>query len=618
MKEYATAAARTSESAPTHLLADLRDNPLGIATALPSLSWEDPLLPGGTGWQHSYEIRISQSDRSGAFNNTQGFISTDWVTSSSSTSIPWPFAPLEPLQSVMWQVRVRMTSNIKSQTRTSEWSEPQIILRGPESISLWKKAQPIWSAHGTPITAAEPGPTKCTDGTLTVTLSRSVNLSSLMSVSSASLPSFSLLARSAPDGNDGFVWTIDFPHQRVSFSRKINGVLSQISSSELTLKQLAEPSFPTIRLQCCQNNATLWINNTPCLTTDKFGDAGGFWGLQTESHPLTLQNLSVYSINGECLTHADATDSSSDIPWFAHLGKDETEDSIIIPAHTTGMLGEPGAGDYWSLLRKTFDLPEIPITRAYLFTTGSNPSGARQYVYRANINGTETGVGPSRSSTGLLYETHDVGKLLHPGCNIISALCWAQTGGFFRALLLITFADGSSRLIGTDDTWQGRSGERWRPWSSDLNHGVHYYVAPREDIDSRYEPIGWQTATDWTIADLHRYRFSPVLIRSITTHDYPHADPSSPLVAYFRKPHVIQHIRPTRWLIDVGTESAYAVVLDLNSAVQTQNQSSLSGLRLRLRMGEQLENQQQGLYALKRSVVCVLKIYGPLMVLLSI
>ncbi len=156
-------------------------------------------------------------------------------------------------------------------------------------------------------------------------------------------------------------------------------------------------------------------------------------------------------------------------------------------------LRKPGPCPY---LRRGFELSG-EIVRARLYVTALG-------VYEAEVNGRRVGddvLAPGWSSYRhrLRYRTHDVTDLLRNGPNAIGVILgdgWARghlTGDMVRntytdrlallAQLEVTYADGSSATLVTDEAWKSGTGPIQR---SDLYGGEYH--------DARREPRGWSRA----------------------------------------------------------------------------------------------------------------------------
>jgi alpha-L-rhamnosidase len=155
-------------------------------------------------------------------------------------------------------------------------------------------------------------------------------------------------------------------------------------------------------------------------------------------------------------------------------------------------------------LRKTFILSK-PVRRARLYATALG-------LYECHLNGWRVGdqqlaPGDADYDKRLYYQTYDVTALLRHGDNVLGAILgdgWYcghmglvghNVYGDRPALccqLVIDFADGSSRTIITDDSWQGREGPIRL---NDLLDG--------EEYDARQEMTGWDT-TPFADAGWHK------------------------------------------------------------------------------------------------------------------
>ena len=105
-----------SAAAPTGLTTEYRENPDGIDTPAPRLSWR---LPDGTARQTAYELEID--------GKPQGR-----VESGESLNVGWPGGPLATSQRVTWRVRVWDEAN-----RVSDWSAPATFTMGVMRPGDW-------------------------------------------------------------------------------------------------------------------------------------------------------------------------------------------------------------------------------------------------------------------------------------------------------------------------------------------------------------------------------------------------------------------------------------------------------------------------------------------------
>jgi len=174
----------------------------------------------------------------------------------------------------------------------------------------------------------------------------------------------------------------------------------------------------------------------------------------------------------------------------------------------SGLLGEAGwRGAQWigrgadgpaPLLRRDFRL-DAPVERARLHVSGLG-------YHEARINGRRVGdhvldPGHTDYDDSVLYVTHDVTRLVHPGANAVgvelgtgwydvlteNAWNWIDApwrdAPKLRALLVVTHRDGSETAIASDGTWTTTQG----PTRSDS-------VYAGETYDARAEQPGWDRA----------------------------------------------------------------------------------------------------------------------------
>lgn len=162
------------------------------------------------------------------------------------------------------------------------------------------------------------------------------------------------------------------------------------------------------------------------------------------------------------------------------------------------------------------------IENAVLHITASCNAQTRQFAFKAYINGVYVGLGPQFKSfhNQYFYNSFDVTDHIVCGENVLGAICYVLSDRKLMAELKITYADGTSEIIKTDDTWKVLDGTS--AYGDDGNSiGTNYYTAMAENIDANHYPYGWNMPgyddLSWTIpamksavSDLVPSRVDPV------------------------------------------------------------------------------------------------------------
>ncbi|MGH3281811.1 MAG: family 78 glycoside hydrolase catalytic domain, partial [Trebonia sp.] len=179
------------------------------------------------------------------------------------------------------------------------------------------------------------------------------------------------------------------------------------------------------------------------------------------------------------------------------IGRGRAGESATPPAAPGPVDPVAGALAPAPYLRRAFSLDQ-PAVSARLYVTALG-------LYEAWVNGHRVGdayLAPGWTDYGqrVLYQTYDVTGLLTSGENVLGAIIadgwYAGFAGFdakragahygkapeLLAQLAITFADGATQWIVTDESWQSATGAIRH---ADLLMG--------EKHDSRLEPAGWDT-----------------------------------------------------------------------------------------------------------------------------
>jgi alpha-L-rhamnosidase len=223
--------------------------------------------------------------------------------------------------------------------------------------------------------------------------------------------------------------------------------------------------------------------------------------------------------------------------------------TLVLPAGTPSL----------PYLRKAFELKR-GITRAVLYVSALG-------LYEVHLNGTRVGdevLAPDWTDyrKRVRYQTFDVTGLLKAGGNAMGALLadgWFSghigNGGYeffgkqpaFLAQLEVTYADGSTEKIVTDDTWKSHEGPIQ---SSDFMLG--------EDYDSRLEIANWDKP------GLDESRWAGVSVRHESSRQL-----ESQVMPPVRQicelnPKSVREIEPGKWIYDLGQNMVGVVRLKVS------------------------------------------------------
>ena len=280
------------------------------------------------------------------------------------------------------------------------------------------------------------------------------------------------------------------------------------------------------------DSVELYLNGT-CVVSDE--ECGGWGDVTVRDVTGSVREgdnvLAAACVNGDgpgalilklYLTYVDGTEKTivTNGDWLAskkdhkHWSDDTSDESGYRPVDYLEAFGEgvwggnvtdkTSAGVPSLMLRKTFTLEDKAIEAATLYASAAG-------LYEAYCNGEKLGDGvlnPGRTEydVRVLYQRYDVTDRLRPGGNALGAMLghgwwlgadapYGARNAAFIAKLVIRFADGSTRTVGTDGSWRV------------TGDGPILYDDPfgGETCDARREPEGWSEAgfndAAWTPAE---------------------------------------------------------------------------------------------------------------------
>ncbi|ADW71166.1 alpha-L-rhamnosidase [Granulicella tundricola] len=235
-----------------------------------------------------------------------------------------------------------------------------------------------------------------------------------------------------------------------------------------------------------------------------------------------------------------------------------------------------------SLLRTDFAV-DGPIRSARLYITAMGS-------YRAFLNGKRIGEtvltpGFTDFRKRALYQTYDVTQLAKSGSNAFgvklgggwhgSPLLWSGVREFtgpdlLRAQIIVTLQDGTQKIIATDSSWKG---SRSATDSAEIYGGESY--------DARLSETGWNT-----VQSASKLAWAPVKEGSVSNDTQISAQPDS-------SPHVSQTLKPVSvHLVDAAGVPAGTKLFDMGQNMVGVVRLRVHGVRgstVRLRFAERLK-----------------------------
>jgi alpha-L-rhamnosidase len=417
------------------------ENPIGIGIQQPRLSWKlRSERPGEV--QTAWEIRAAAST-SGLNTNPPDLWDSRKVVSDQSVLIPWGGQPLGSRSRVFWQVRVWDKDG-----RPTAWSDIASFELGLlDPATEWK---------GRWITA---------------------NLPRYDIEESALAKSSWINAGSAANQAAAVRFTLQLPANTVIRSATIDVAADGL----VTVYVNGQPNRQGASSRTAPLHAEVRTQLAPGTNIVAIGSAAVRNAIRRDRGEIGRNAIAAHGVieleNGRRIEfNTDGSWKASTAPggnWFAPDFDDSTWPAATVLAPC---LAQPskycdntiGPGRY---LRENF-VARKSIARARLYTTALG-------VYEASVNGRRVSSdllapGWTDYTRRVMVQTYDVTKLIHPGRNAAGAvlgdgwyagrLGWmglAQYGTrpVFNAQLEITYTDGSTDVIATDDSWKAGPGE---------------------------------------------------------------------------------------------------------------------------------------------------------------
>ena len=495
----APAQAAETVQAPRTLTIEHQAHPLAVESATPQFGWDvsDNRFNAA---QTAYEIKVGTSP------DTLGDVwDSGKVGSSTSNNVAYAGPALQPTTRYFWSVRTWDAKDTAS---------PYASTADFGTKTDFGSATPIWSS------APVLGTDYAVDADFTVnTIAAGIKF--------------------RVNGSNSFMWQIRGdssnelrPHVQV------NGTYTQMKAVKIPVT-IGTGIKHHVRIEAVGSTITTYIDGQFVDTTTDARNPNGSIGFRngsTESG--TWDNVKVTALpSSTVLYQQDFESANSDFPCATVTGG-----ALSVPKSADCAYG---VTDNWAFLRKTFTVQDKPIVWATAYLSARSTEPAHQYVYKASLNGSFLGIGPTRAinaATTTMYNAYDVKALLKPGANAIGALAYTTTDKKFIASVVIAYADGTKDVVGSDTSWKALAGEVAMPQAGSI--GTTYYAAPVENINASKYPFGFDTAgfddSSWSAAT------AKTAIPGLT------GTPAAPVVQRLRDPVSIVKTGDKHYFIDFG------------------------------------------------------------------
>ena len=339
----------------------------------------------------------------------------------------------------------------------------------------------------------------------------------------------------ARSGGDGYVCWLDpsLAEVRISLvSEGVESVLGQFPAPDLTVGDVHEV---TVSAMGSALSVSLDGEAAGSVTNSSFLHGGiGLCG--SSKGRFTVFELNLTDPNGDVLFHENYRNGSTSLACGS-----VRNDALEVAANSDSLWPAPNE---WAFLRTEFMIPSgrQPIW-ATLFATASSAEPARQFVYKAWVNGQFAGLGPTRSvSDETRFDGFDVTALLTDGRNAIGLQAYTTREQRVQILLAVGFADGSILEVPSNATWQGLGGDGIYPNVGSI--GTSFFSAPVENLCGPSFPYGFAkpgfSAEGW----------QPVDIRPV----FKRLQPSTMAKVQLQNslPVRLQEVEPHRYILDYG------------------------------------------------------------------
>ena len=516
---FANTGCASDEKVITGLKTEYQINPLGIDIETPAFSWK--MISAGTysARQKAYQLIVAEGKEN--LSKSKYVYDTGKVDSGSSVCIPYNGEKLEPSTRYFWKVRIWDENGDVFESSETAWFETALMGADLDNAQWIGSDKVLFSKYRA-------------DGVFEFDFQIEEGSSQAVFVFGNRDESNFVELEFNMNGNNNspeFIVSHTIEGEKIEDeSVSLSSIISdkERNSKHHVLLNLTPPNYYR------QYDFDIFINGEKVIKPKNEENDGNdpfarFRGPSSEFTVIPIPDGSlaplarIYAIGFKQPLGQNATFSNLKITERKYNSTIYRSDEVYV-VHGDGELQTwlPGEDISAPMLRKSFEL-EKEIKEARLYVTARG-------IYEMSINGKNVSTdflnpGWTDYNYRIMYNTYDITDFLSPGENTIGAILgtgwysdfvgyeanWRDQYGMKQSLLaklLITYTDGSSETIVTDESWQVN--DNGPITANSLLSGVDY--------DARKEIIGWDKtdydASLWENASIYDAPEEDVIIQA--------------------------------------------------------------------------------------------------------
>lgn len=295
------------------------------------------------------------------------------------------------------------------------------------------------------------------------------------------------------------------PHYFVNGTANVNAGLDNSKNIPLGM-DIVEGQYYHLKLSVIGNTITTEIDGKAVDTREMTMYAHGSFGFRCgSSESGSVDNLKITKPDGTVLYENNFSFATNDFPTATVsngvLQVPNGARAYYVVQDSTGNISPRGNVVFFCKgftvdPGKQVERAIVSVTARYPGFKGSSNTVTRQFAFKLSINGKFVGIGPHFDGFDgkYFYNTFDVTDKLVSGENAMGAIVYVLQDKRFQAQLKIDYTDGTSQTVKTDSSWKTLDGTAIFDEGNSSTGTSIYFTAMSENIDARLYPYGFDSA----------------------------------------------------------------------------------------------------------------------------